>query len=99
MDRGETPEECLVRELKEELDLSDCIVDHKLGEYLSHKEGKKDTVHIFVIKLQNKNFTKQWELEDAKWFSFNSLPENLSPATSRRIQEFLTGKQNIVSSW
>jgi len=53
MDKGETPEECLFRELIEELTLSVSKIEYKLGEYFSNKEGKQDTVYIFVIKLSS----------------------------------------------
>ena len=99
IDKGETPEECLLRELKEELALSISKVDYKLGEYLSDKEGKRDTVYIFVVKLLSPNFEKQWELRDAQWFPLSRLPENLSPATSRRINEFSNGSRNLISAW
>lgn len=99
IDKGETPEKCLLRELKEELCLSGIKIDHKLGEYVSNKEGKKDTVHIFVINLETQEFDKQWELEEAKWFSLDNLPENTSPATKRRIEEFIGQKRDIVSYW
>lgn len=99
MDKGETPEECLLRELKEELALSISKTDYKLGEYLSNKEGKRDTVYIFVIKLLTSTFQRQWELQDAQWFPLSHLPENLSPAASRRISEFQNGSRNLISAW
>ncbi len=99
IDKGETIEECLFRELKEELDLSVNKIEYKLGEYVSKKEGKRDTVYIFIVKIISPNFIKQWELADANWFPISNLPENLSPATSRRIMEFKNGDKEIVSNW
>ena len=99
IDKEETPEECLLRELKEELALSISKTDYKLGEYLSNQEGKRDMVYIFVIKLFSSTFQKQWELQDAQWFPLSRLPENLSPAASRRIAEFQNGSRNIISAW
>lgn len=99
IDKGETPEECLLRELKEELSLSIEKIDCKLGEYISNNEGKRDTVYIFVAKLLSSTFQKQWELEDAQWFPLSNLPDNISSATSRRISEFQNGSRNLVSTW
>jgi len=99
IDKGETPEECLLRELKEELVLSISKTDYILGEYLSSKEGKRDTVYIFVVKLLSPTFQKQWELQDAQWFPLSRLPENISPAASRRIYEFQNGSRNKISAW
>ncbi len=88
INKEKTLEECLLRELKEELALSISKTNYKLGKYLSDKEGKRDTVYIFVVNLSSPTFQKQWELQDAQWFPLSRLPENLSPATSRRISEF-----------
>lgn len=99
IDRNENPEQCIVRELKEELDLSDLIVEYKLGEYQSQKEGKKDAIYIFICRPLSKEYKKQWEIEDAKWFSLDELPENISPATVRRIGEYRSGNRDVVAMW
>jgi ADP-ribose pyrophosphatase YjhB (NUDIX family) len=99
IDSGETPEHCVVRELKEELDLNHLTIEYKLGEYNSQKEGKKDTVHVFIIHPESKDFTQQWEIEGAQWFSLNTLPENMSQATLRRINEYKKGDTNLHTSW
>lgn len=99
IESGETPEQCLVRELKEELNLAVQYVDYKLGEYISEKEGKRDTVHIFVVRLLSSYFKKQWELEDARWFNLTQLPQNTSPATSRRIIEFQRNEKGLMNQW
>lgn len=99
IDKGETAEECLLRELNEELALFILKTDYKLGEYLSDKEGKRDKVYIFIVKLPSPIFQKQWELQDAQWFPLSRLPENLSPAVSRRINEFQNRSRNLISAW
>jgi 8-oxo-dGTP pyrophosphatase MutT (NUDIX family) len=99
IDSGESPEECIFRELKEELSLSEIRTDYKLGEYISKKEGKTDIVYIFVINLFSPIFEKQWELEDARWFNLDELPEDISPAGLRRIKEYQAGKKDIFADW
>ncbi len=99
IDYPENPEQCVLRELKEELGLSISNTAFKLGEYISQQEGKKDTVYIFVINLENSKFKKQWELEDARWFDFNYLPSDISPAASRRITEYFAGKKELMGAW
>ena len=99
IDRGETPEACLFRELGEELSISVSNVRFKLGEYFSTREGNRDTIHIYVVDLTSPTFRKQWELDDARWFPLSALPESISPATSRRIQEFLSDAKDVRARW
>lgn len=99
IEKDESPEQCLIRELKEELDIDVSSSEYKLGEYIANKEGKLDTVHIFIIRLKSSYFKKQWELADAKWFALSELPEDISPAGLRRIREFQNGAKNLYSEW
>ncbi len=99
LDRRETPEQCLRRELKEELAISIENIECQLGTYRSSKEGKRDEIHVFVVRLLSNKFEKQWELADAVWFLFDDLPENISQATLRRIEEYSEGKRNIEEVW
>lgn len=99
IDSGESPAQCILRELKEELNLSELNITYNLGEYTSNREGKRDTIYIFVIKLTSPTFQRQWELEDAQWFDMDNLPSNMSPAGLRRIKEYKAGDQNILSGW
>ena len=96
--KNETPEDCIAREIKEELSIS-VKLKYKLGDFLSRQEGKKDTVYIFVVKVLDKSFKKTYELEDAKWFDISNLPENISPAGMRRIKECVEGRRNIIGKW
>lgn len=95
----ESPEQCIKRELQEEVNIFNVKIEYKLGEYFSDWEGKRDTIHIFVINLDNKNFEKQWELAAAQWFELDNLPEDISPACQRRINEYKEGKRNLKLIW
>ena len=99
VDSGETPEQCISRELKEELDICGDILDYKLGEYHTRAEGKRDGIHIYVIRLLSAKFTKHWELADAAWFPIDELPKDLSVATGKRIVELKNGEKNIKREW
>lgn len=99
IDKNESPENCIKRELQEELNLNIKQIDYQLGKYTSNNEGKKDTIFVFVINLENEYFEKQWEIKDAQWFYLNDLPKNISPATSRRINELKEHKKNIETTW
>ncbi len=91
----EQPVDCVIRELKEELGVVDTKIRYKLGEYFSNKEGKRDTIHIFVVDTEPFNLQRQYELEDARWFNLKDLP-NMGPHTSNRIREYLKGERKIL---
>ncbi len=95
---GETPKECVVREIREELSI-DINVQYLLGEYFSQKEGKRDTVYIYVCDTLSESFSKNYELDDARWFKFNDLPENIGSAASKRINEYRGNQKNIKGIW
>jgi 8-oxo-dGTP pyrophosphatase MutT (NUDIX family) len=95
IEKGETPEECALRELREELNITSPSIDHRLGTYRGLHHGTEVLVHIFVAKTISLYHKKQWEIDRAGWFTLNALPPNLSPATARRIGEYKSGRQNI----
>jgi 8-oxo-dGTP pyrophosphatase MutT (NUDIX family) len=99
IDNGETPEECALRELKEELNITDAEIDYKLGTYDGEHYGIKVLVHIFVARAKSFYHKKQWEIDKAGWFTFSQLPPKLSPATARRIGEFKNGLRNTGGVW
>ena len=99
IDKGETPEHCILRELQEELALCVSKTSFLLGTYSSQQEGKQDTVYVFIVNLPSMLFEKQWELETAKWFPLNALPEDISPAALRRLEEYRSGASAITAAW
>lgn len=98
---SESPIRCLTRELKEELGISLLRQHyrHKLGTYFHEGEKNIDTIHIFVLEVSSFNHTRDWELDEARWFKLDALPEHLSPATARRIDEFRGGKKRLYAEW
>lgn len=98
LDRGEIPEQCALRELKEETGL-DGVIREKLGVYTSTNEGKYDTIHLYIVDVDQEELTLEWELKAAGWFSLDTLPEDISPATRRRIGEYLAGQRSIEGAW
>lgn len=93
---GERPEECALRELKEELDIAGATIEYKLGTYHGEFRGKKVLVHIFLAQAKSFYHKKQWEIDKAGWFTLGQLPPNLSPATARRIGEYKNGKKGLL---
>ncbi len=95
---GEAPEQGALRELKEETGL-DGTIREKLGVYTSSTEGKRDIIHLYIVDVDQEELTLEWELKAAGWFSLDALPEDVSPATKRRINEYLAGQRAIEGVW
>lgn len=94
--KGEGFEAALARELREEVAIADFAVERVLGVYHSRREYKDDHIVIFVVRVPEGSeaaLAKADALEIAEvgWFALNALPEGLSPATGRRIGEYLAG--------
>lgn len=97
--RGESFEAALHRELREEIALDCCVIGRVLGVYHSRREGKDDHIVIFVVHagegVPSLSRADPMEIEEAGWFSPDALPETLSPATKRRVAEYLAGIAGI----
>ena len=93
MKRGEAAEAALRREVKEEIGIAELEIERKLGTYVSTREGKRDTIEMFVAHAAAGTVKRQrLEIAAAEWFAPDALPQDASPATQRRIAEFLDGR-------
>lgn len=98
MKRGEAAEAALRREVKEEIGIADLAIERKLGTYVSTREGKRDTIEVFVARAAAIGKRQRLEIAAAEWFAPEALPPDASPATQRRIAEF-QGKRDIEPIW
>lgn len=55
IDEGETPEQAIVREVKEELGFQNVINCNKIGEFFLSPGGCSEKLHLFSIGVTNKN--------------------------------------------
>lgn len=97
-DKNEDDEVSLTRELREELGIQDISISQKLGEYESTYEYKKDHIVVFVIDQFTQRDKKHFELKEYGFFHPEMLPEEISPGTRKRIEEWL-GKRTINNQW
>jgi len=93
MDPGETIEQTIVREVKEETGL-DIVIVSKAGEYV--EKGIKDDVDYeyyptcFVVKPVGGEIKKQEsEIQEIKLFSLNELPKPLAFEHELMIKDYL----------
>lgn len=91
--KGESIEAALRRELAEEVAVHDAAIERVVGIYHSRVEGKDDHVVIFAARTQVAADAEligadAIEIESARWFPLDDLPDGTSPATARRIAEY-----------
>ena len=97
MDPGETVEQTIVREVKEETGL-DVTVVRKIGEYI--ERGVKDEVEYeyyptcFLVKTVCGEIKKQEsDIEEIKLFSLNEIPEILAFEHAKMAKDYVAARQ------
>lgn len=95
--RGEAPDQAAMRELSEE---TGCRVQsiRPLGVYENRGEGARNQITAFVAEVSDPVRIDEIEIEEARFFPPDALPEGAGPATRRRIAEW-QGKQPVSATW
>lgn len=85
--KGETLLDCARREMKEETNVE---VDELkvLGVYSNFREHKSDHVILMQTDITDQELTKGLEVDQLEFFDFKALPDDISPATKRRLKEY-----------
>ena len=98
VDEGESPLQAIARELGEEVHIN-CDSFELFGFYYSNKQRRDDYVALYVAQVNSTEFEiDNKEIAQANWFSFDDLPSDISPATKRRIEEYL-GRTTKTDLW
>lgn len=84
----EKPSEAAKREIKEELGVIVATVKFRSC-HSSAAEGKRDEVHLFEALVDSDLKIDGTEVLEARFASLDNLPKTTSPATRRRIEEYL----------
>ncbi len=84
MKTGENPEDCIRREVKEELGVTLGKVDY-LGTIEEQLSGSPHTAHLFAAICNARPVPDLREVEVARFFPSHSLPEPLGEVTRRRL--------------
>ena len=97
-ERGETVEQTIIREVKEETGLEVEVV-RKIGEY--HEEGIQDKVEYdyypacFLVKVIGGEMQRQrGEIQDLKLFSLQNIPENLAFVHNQMIKDYSSSRES-----
>jgi 8-oxo-dGTP pyrophosphatase MutT (NUDIX family) len=98
--KGETLVEGALRELREEAGITATKPDEVtlLGVYANFKQGKSDHVAVFVVRDWTREPSNDLEIANTGFFPPDALPEPMSGAVRRRIEEHL-GRRAISTRW
>lgn len=100
VDYGETMEQAMRRELKEEgdIDLTGAAVLH--GIFLNSHVSRRDHVAVYIVRQfrQDRLPAPNREIAECGFFAISALPEGTTPGTRLRLAEVLDGKP-LMSTW
>jgi ADP-ribose pyrophosphatase YjhB (NUDIX family) len=90
---GETLEEALAKELREEGNIRMTGEVSLVGVYLNQKASRRDHVAVFVVRMFEQTGPRlaDREIVETGFFPLTELPEGTTQATRRRISEALDG--------
>ena len=97
IERRESPAEAAARELAEETGLRAVRLEAR-STHMSRAEGRRDTIHLFTALVTEAPKPCGIEVEEARFFALDALPDNVSAATLRRIAE-CRGEEPIDERW
>jgi 8-oxo-dGTP diphosphatase len=96
LELGETVEQTIVREIKEETGL-DVVVVRKVGEY--HEQGTQDGVDYdyypacFLVRVVGGEIRRQpSEIREVKLFSLSEVPKDLAFVHNQMVKDYLASR-------
>ena len=95
--RREEPRDAAVREVREEVGIEIAAVE-LVGTFQSTAEGKRDTIHLFRATTAGDIAIDNLEVVEARFFAVDALPDTVSAATRRRIEE-VSGSRQATGRW
>ncbi len=98
VESGETPRFAIERELQEEVGVTLTSPPKLFAVYYSDYEKRDDYVVFYIGRDFTQKTVESPEIADRQWFALDNLPEDVTPATRRRIDEYL-GRREITDLW
>jgi 8-oxo-dGTP pyrophosphatase MutT (NUDIX family) len=98
VDAKETPREAMERELKEEVGARLLVGPELFSVYYNCHEGCDDYVIFYIGRDCIQEAVSSPEIAEQRWFPLAQLPSDITPATKRRIDEYL-GQEPINERW
>jgi len=95
VERGETTEQAVIRELEEEAGVRTIGRPRLVGIHANHRVFRGDHVLLYRVDAWEPcAAADQGEIRAVAWFAPDRLPTDTSPGTRRRIEEALGGTES-----
>lgn len=100
IDKNEEPEAAAIREVREETGLAVRSITGEVGKY-EGRWGVGDQIAVYFTEdfEGSLHFKPNIEIMSRSWFDLDHLPEELSPANRRRIEDYRSGVRNGRGKW
>lgn len=98
VDRGEPPENAVVREMEEEVGLMESTPPEFIALYSQKVFWVTNVVGLYRLRNARIDFKPNLEIREAQFFDLAALPVNTTAATRQRLAE-LTGKAPRTPYW
>lgn len=94
VDPGESAAQAAVRELAEEANIETTARPVLISHHLNRRAGRRSHVALYLVESfrQTAPHLPTREIAEARFFALDQLPDNISPATARRISEVVDGE-------
>ncbi len=93
LEHGETPWDCVVREVKEETGL-DAKINRLAGIY--RKPDINEVVFQYVCTVVGGELTLNSEADSLKYFAFDDIPHNASPKQVEKVKDVLGNSSEVI---
>lgn len=92
MEAGETPEEAMRREVKEE---SNCSITNIVFKHVYGIAQRSDVILTFIAEINEiLQWTKNDEISDCSFFDMKNPPQPMTKETMRKIEDALSKKDS-----
>ena len=95
VEKRESAEAAIRRELIEEVALGEVTIERILGVYHNAAEAKDDHVIVYVVRAADHDTLRAADTSEnaeVAWFALGDLPQSVSPATARRLADYRAGR-------
>lgn len=98
VNHAESPQQAIIREVREEVGGVVKKPVKLLATYYNPKLGWDDYVLLFKVELLQQYESFDREIAEVRWFNIYKLPDDITPSTQKRIKEHVFN-ESLADYW